>query len=294
MRWESHTTLSLFLTSFLGLSWILLIVAFYFQSTELFLITIASMVLAYGTRLYLKKAASSVQIENKRRTIKLFKGEQETLSFSIQNRGRLPIWNGELRFALEPVLDLSHLEMVHNTKNLHYYSVPFFLRKEEQKNISFSIQAHQRGATRIRKLQYTIKDLFGLGSHVSSLTDFFQTEVVIYPELKEVKGVEQLSTFEMGNFAYEHSLYENLSAPAGAREYVSTDPFNHIHWKATARTSELKTKVYERSIEMRWVFILDLSVKRKNSPGQVSNNMEAYISQLAFLCTVATKRGNRI
>ena len=291
MKWESQTTLSSFLSSFLGLSWFLVIAAFYFQSVELFLITIALMVLAYGTRLYLKKAATSVQFENKRRTIKLFKGEHETLSFSIQNQGRLPIWNGELRFALEPVLHLSQQEIVQNTKNLHYYSVPFFLRQDQQKNISFSIHAHQRGATRIRKLQFTIKDLFGLGSHVSSLYGFFQTEVVIYPELKEVKGVEQLSTYEMGNFAYEHSLYENLSAPAGAREYVSTDPFNRIHWKATARTSELKTKVYERSIEMRWVFILDLSVKRKNSPGQVSNHIEAYISQLAFLCTVATKRG---
>jgi uncharacterized protein (DUF58 family) len=291
MRWESQTTLSLFLSSFLGLSWVLLIVAFYFQSVELFLITIALMVLAYGTRFYLKKAARSVQVENKRRTIKLFKGEYETLSFSIQNQGRLPIWNGELHFALEPVLHLSHLEIVQNTKSLHYYSVPFFLKQEERKNISFSIHAHQRGATRIRKLQFTIKDLFGLGSRVSRLYGFFQTEVLIYPELKEVKGVEQLSTYEMGNFAYEHSLYENLSAPAGAREYVSTDPFNRIHWKATARTSELKTKVYERAIEMRWVFILDLSVKRKNSPGQVSHNIEAYISQLAFLCSVATKRG---
>ncbi|MYL63197.1 DUF58 domain-containing protein [Bacillus hwajinpoensis] len=291
MRWESRTTLSLFLSSFLGLSWVLVIISFYFQSVELFIITIAVMLLTYGTRIYLKKAATSVQIENKRHTIKLFKGEHETLSFSIQNQGNLPIWNGELRFAVEPVIHIAQLEVVQNTKNLHYYYVPFFLRRNERKNISFSIHAYKRGATRIRNLQLIIKDLFGLGSRQSSLQGFSQTEVLIYPELSEVQGVEQLSTYEMGSHAYERSLYENLCAPAGAREYANSDPFNRIHWKATARTSELKTKVYERSIEMRWVFILDLSVKRKNSPGQVSNNIEAYISQLAFLCSVATKRG---
>ncbi|MCA0990955.1 DUF58 domain-containing protein [Pseudalkalibacillus hwajinpoensis] len=291
MRWETKTTLSLFLSSFLGLSWVLIIISFYLQSVELFIVTVALMLLSYGTRIYLKKAATSVQVENKRHTIRLFKGEYETLSFSLQNQGKLPIWNGELRFALEPVIHLSQLEIVQNTKNLHYYGVPFFMRRNERKNISFSIHAYERGATRIRNLQFIIKDLFGLGSRLSSFQGFSQTEILIYPELREVQGVEQLSTYEMGSHAYEHSLYENLCAPAGAREYANSDPFNRIHWKATARTSELKTKVYERSIEMRWVFILDLSVKRKNSPGQVSNNIEAYISQLAFLCSVATKRG---
>ncbi|WP_273833004.1 DUF58 domain-containing protein [Guptibacillus sedimenti] len=291
MSWESKTTLSLFLSSFLGLSWVLIIISFYLQSVELFIVTMALMLLSYGTRIYLKKAATSVQVENKRHTIRLFKGEHETLSFSIQNQGKLPIWNGELRFAVESVIHLSQLEIVQNTKNLHYYDVPFFMRRNERKNISFSIHAYERGATRIRNLQFIIKDLFGLGRRLSSFQGFSQTEILIYPELREVQGVEQLSTYEMGSHAYEHSLYENLCAPAGAREYANSDPFNRIHWKATARTSELKTKVYERSIEMRWVFILDLSVKRKNSPGQVSNNIEAYISQLAFLCSVATKRG---
>ncbi|WP_165996561.1 DUF58 domain-containing protein [Bacillus sp. Cs-700] len=291
MRWESKTTLSIFLSSFLGLSWVLIIISFYFQSVELFIVTMALILLSYGTRIYLKKAATSVQVENKRHTIRLFKGEHETLSFSIQNQGTLPIWNGELRFAVEPVIHLSQLEIVQNTKNLHYYNIPFFIRRNERKNISFSIHAYERGATRIRNLQFIIKDLFGLGSRLSSFQGFSQTEILIYPELRVVQGVEQLSTYEMGSHAYEHSLYENLCAPAGAREYANFDPFNRIHWKATARTSELKTKVYERSIEMKWVFILDLSVKRKNSSGQVSNNIEAYISQLAFLCSVATKRG---
>ncbi|WP_226657093.1 DUF58 domain-containing protein [Pseudalkalibacillus hwajinpoensis] len=290
MRWESRTTLSYFLSSFMGLSWVFLIAAFYFQSVELFMITMAFMLLTYGTRIYLKKATESVQIENKRRTLKLFKGEHDTLSFSLQNRGKLPIWSGEMRFALEPVLHVTSLESVQNTKNLHYYSVPFFLRKNERKHISFPVHAYERGATRIRNLQFTIHDLFGLGSCLSRFNGFSQTEVLIYPELSEVRGVEHLSTYEMGNHAYEHSLYENLSAPSGAREYVNGDSFNRIHWKATARTSELKTKVYERSIEMKWVFFLDLSVKRKNSPGQVSSNIEAYISRLAFLCTIATKR----
>ncbi|MFP3340210.1 hypothetical protein R0J91_19685, partial [Micrococcus sp. SIMBA_131] len=82
-----------------------------------FIVTMALILLSYGTRIYLKKAATSVQVENKRHTIRLFKGEHETLSFSIQNQGTLPIWNGELRFAVEPVIHLSQLEIVQNTKN---------------------------------------------------------------------------------------------------------------------------------------------------------------------------------
>ncbi|WLR60431.1 DUF58 domain-containing protein [Guptibacillus hwajinpoensis] len=291
MRWRSSTTLSLFLTSFFALSWIVLLLSFYFQSLELFLITIVLLLLTFFTRLYLKKAGEHVELVNNRRTIKLFKGEQETLSFTLNNTGNVPIWNGQLHFSLEPILHVSNVDLVQNTKNLQFYSIPYYLGRKEGKTISFPIYADKRGVTRIRKVELLIKDLFGWGRQLSILESLFQTEILIYPELLEVKGVERLSTFEMGSHSYEHSLYENLSSPAGSREYESSDPFNRIHWKATARTSELKTKVYERSIDLRWIFVLDLSVKRKNSPGQVSKDIETYISQLAFLCELATKRG---
>ena len=140
MRWRSSTTLSLFLTSFFALSWIVLLLSFYFQSFELFLITIALLLLTFFTRLYLKNAGEHVELVNNRRTIKLFKGEQETLSFTLNNTGKVPIWNGQLHFSLEPILHVSNVDLVQNTKNLQFYSIPYYLGRKEGKTISFPLR----------------------------------------------------------------------------------------------------------------------------------------------------------
>ncbi len=289
MRWRSTTNVSFFFTSFFSLSWILLVVSIYFQSIALFLITISLILLTVITRWYMKQASQSIQLQNSRRTVKLFQGEQEKLSFALHNVSKFPVWNGHLHFSLEPVVSIADIKQNQKTAGKIFFSVPFFLTGRGSKIITFPIFAEKRGITRVRGIEIKIQDLFGIGRNEKKLESPFYTEILIFPELREVKGIEKLSTLKMGNHSYQHSLYENISAPSGARDYMSSDPFNRIHWKATARTSELKTKVYERSIDMRWVFILDVSDKRLNSLGQISVNIETYISHLAFLCEIAAK-----
>ena len=291
MRWGSTTNLSYFFTTFFSLSWILLVVSIYLQSIALFLITISLILLTVITRWYMKQASESIQLQNSRRTVKLFNGEQEKLSFALHNESKFPIWNGHLHFSLEPVVSIADMKQKHKTGGLISYSAPFFLPGRVSKIITFPIFAEKRGITRVRGIEIKIQDLLGIGRNEKKLESPFYTEILIFPEVLKVNGVEKLSTMEMGNYSYQHSLYENLSAPSGARDYMSSDPFNRIHWKATARTSELKTKMYERSIDMRWVFILDVSVKRLNSFSQISNEIETYISHLAFLCKIAAKNG---
>ena len=54
-----------------------------------------------------------------------------------------------------------------------------------------------------------------------------------------------------------HRLFEDPTRIAGVRGYQSGDPFNRIHWRATARTGVLHSKIYEPSTVAGATILLD-------------------------------------
>ena len=44
-----------------------------------------------------------------------------------------------------------------------------------------------------------------------------------------------------------HRLYEDPTRIRGVRDYQPGDPLNRVHWRATARTGQLHSKLYEPS-----------------------------------------------
>jgi uncharacterized protein (DUF58 family) len=51
----------------------------------------------------------------------------------------------------------------------------------------------------------------------------------------------------VGEVRISHRLFEDPTRIAGVRPYQLGDPFNRLHWPATARTGQLHSKVYDPS-----------------------------------------------
>ena len=54
-----------------------------------------------------------------------------------------------------------------------------------------------------------------------------------------------------------HRLFEDPTRIAGVRAYQEGDPLNRIHWRATARTGKLHSKLYEASTVAGLTIVLD-------------------------------------
>src|ERR1019366_8024802 len=54
---------------------------------------------------------------------------------------------------------------------------------------------------------------------------------------------------------------------AGVRPYQQGDPLNRIHWRATARTGELHSRIYETSRVAGATFLLDFHAQSFQGPG---------------------------
>ena len=81
--------------------------------------------------------------------------------------------------------------------------------------------------------------------------------MLVYPDVVPLEGFELASRRPIGEVRISHRLYEDPTRIAGVRQYEAGDPLNRIHWRATARTGQLHSKIYEPSCIVGATIVLD-------------------------------------
>jgi uncharacterized protein (DUF58 family) len=81
--------------------------------------------------------------------------------------------------------------------------------------------------------------------------------VLVYPKVYPLEGYDLASRRPIGEVRMVHRLYEDPTRIAGVRAYQQGDPLNRVHWRATARTGQLHSKLYEPSTVAGATIVLD-------------------------------------
>ncbi|MFD2445561.1 DUF58 domain-containing protein [Bacillus sp. CGMCC 1.16607] len=274
------------------ISAVLLVFSFYQQTFWLMFLGGLLLVLSRMSIYYLNHAADSLEFENNRETIRLSEGEETTVNIVLSQLSRLPIFQATLQVRLENVVEGVGIPSLHSESNVELM-IPIQLKGNDTIHIPLQLKAMRRGVTRIKSLELIIPNFFGFGSVELTYQPYIQKELIIHPTSIAVPQTDQLvATKLQGNYATPTSMYEQILAPIGTRDYVFTDSFQRIHWKASAKTQNLQTKIYERTAHHSWTFIINL--REPNTPNYhmgVVENIESIASNVAYMAQVATKKG---
>lgn len=236
------------------------------------------------TYYYFKHLIKNVRFVNPLQQVRLFAGDNDAFTIELKNDGTLPFYNGMLSFSIDDIIKCEQLERRNFGHKQSNYVLPISVNRHEFKASSIKVKGLKRGIAKFRTVHLTIRDWFGLGEIRLAYDPFIRTEVIVYPELESVYGLDQIETIRQGTRPYMHSLNEDLTSPSGTRNYLSTDPFRHIHWKATAKMGDLQTKVYEKTNGMNWVLMFHM-----NRDKMTTEEMEREISCMAYVCRYATE-----
>ena len=97
----------------------------------------------------------------------------------------------------------------------------------------------------------------------------------------------------MGEIRVAHRLFEDPTRLAGVRLFQQGDPLNRVHWRATARTGALHSRVYENSRVAGATLLLDF---HQESYGGVTgpNSAELAIVTVAALANAVFLQGQQI
>jgi uncharacterized protein (DUF58 family) len=145
--------------------------------------------------------------------------------------------------------------------------------------MKYHIECLMRGYFQIGPLTLESGDLFGLHRRFRVLTE--PVFLLVYPRIVPLLGYDIASRRPIGDVRLTHRLYEDPTRIAGVRPYEAGDPLNRVHWRATARTGALHSKVHEPSTLSGASILLDFHEAGYHRQG------EPFRSELAVTTAVS-------
>lgn len=220
---------------------------------------------------------------------RLFPAEKTTLRFQLHNHGRFAIHRAKWSFKLTSKV---HVEGVPKTEDsvYHTYNTSFVIGRGEGVAYSLPVTAIKRGVVRIQGICFEMEDPLALGK-VKKEVIVPQTDVLIYPEIQTIGGIEKIATTRMGEKPVNRFTHEDPTYILGARPYQSGDPFQRIDWKASARKQELHTKLVDRTAHVELVIIGNVRSYPEEWGGYSEEYLEQSLSAIASVSYYATREG---
>ena len=129
------------------------------------------------------------------------------------------------------------------------------IRGRKEATVEYRLECVGRGFFQIGPLVLETGDLFGL--HRRHRVETKPKYLLVYPRVVPLVGYELASRRPIGDLRLMHRLFEDPTRIAGVRPYESGDPLNRVHWRATARTGQFHSKVYEPSAMTGATILLD-------------------------------------
>lgn len=215
-------------------------------------------------------------------------GDRVAVTIEITNRGRLPVgWTliedllpGDATFFRPPKLDVQGARIMVNS-----------LMPAKQQTLSYEMQCNRRGYYQIGPLVMETGDYFGLHRRFRILNE--PHFLMVLPKTVPLEGCDVSSKRPIGEVKMTYRLYEDPTRIAGVREYERGDSLNRIHWKATARTGQLHSKIYEPSTVAGATILLNFH-QHAYPPQHEPLRSELAITTAASLANAVFEMGQQI
>jgi uncharacterized protein (DUF58 family) len=179
-------------------------------------------------------------------------GERVTVNIDIENRGRLPVaW-----MLIEDQLSKQALAVRPPALRVTGERICLcWLPPRGKKVMAFQLDCDRRGYYQIGPLTLETGDLFGLHRRFRIVAD--PLFLLVLPKIVPLVGYDVSSKRPIGEMKMTHRLFEDPTRTIGVRPYQQGDPLNRVHWRATARTGELHSRVYEPTSVAGATLLLD-------------------------------------
>src|SRR3954471_13154314 len=128
-------------------------------------------------------------------------------------------------------------------------------RGRARRTVMYQLKCNCRGYYQLGPMVAETGDVFGLYRRYRVLSE--PSFLLVVPEVVPLEGFDIASRRPIGEVRMSHKLFEDPTRIAGVRAYQAGDPLNRVHWRATARTGVLQSKIYEASTVAGATLILD-------------------------------------
>jgi len=257
-----------------AVSLVLLVLSLTLSSNFLLVISLISLGLVLLSTGFIPRVPS---MERELEDSVIYEGEEVKVSLEIKKTGGLG--HLEILDTASPALEIS-------SGSNHMFLPPRRGRME------YSVRSPLRGYHEIGPLIIRRWDPLWLWFREERIDS--TDRITTFPRLVETRGVQKFAGPNKQRPGAMHLKMAGLGKEFySIRDYVTTDPYSTINWKAYARTGRLKVNQYEAESISDIVFILD--ARRVTRVGDmVDNPLEREVRLCASMVSQLLGRANRV
>lgn len=139
----------------------------------------------------------------------------------------------QTEFIIRPLTGVKFLEEILTVQK------SFPIRSKGYTIATFPFALKSRGVAKIRNITYAFPHLFNFHILRLKYSPFYISEVVMIPKPLKVMGLQKVFQQSPGNHPMQLSPFEELQHLIGTRDYIYSDPFYRVNWKASAKLQQL-------------------------------------------------------
>jgi uncharacterized protein (DUF58 family) len=181
-----------------------------------------------------------------------FLGEEVNVNLEVINQHWLPI----------PWLRL-HEGLPVELRGPRAFQQVFNLGPRAHKRFSYKIEARKRGYYPIGPLYLSSGDIFGFVER-DTQREFAPQYLTVFPKIVPLTHMTLPSRSPMGTLRHTLPIFADPSRVMGKRDYVAGDSLRWIDWKTTAAKGRMQVRVFEPSIALEAMIIINLNAKDYN------------------------------
>ncbi|GAC1344414.1 MAG: DUF58 domain-containing protein [Ktedonobacteraceae bacterium] len=184
-------------------------------------------------------------------------GERVTLSLAVENAKLLPLPWLEVEDTMPRALTVGgqkvRVSLIGDTAILDNL---FSTRWYERVTRRYTLNCNTRGVHKFGPTVMRSGDVFGFLSNEKSFDNW--QYLLVYPLVVPLTSFSLPARHPFGDRRAPRRLLEDPLRVIGVRDYAYGDSLRRVHWKATARTMQLQSKVYEATTTYTMVLFLNI------------------------------------
>jgi uncharacterized protein (DUF58 family) len=192
---------------------------------------------------------SLAQLEHTRRLDeRAFLGESVEVKLSFKNRSFLPVVWMKVQDALPVALSTSPA-----------YEYVTNLPPHGTVEMKYNLVARKRGYYPIGPLFVSTGDVLGMNPPLQM--EGTADHLTVYPRIIPLSSVEIPSRSPQGTMRHTQPIFADPTRVFGKRDYVAGDSLRNVDWKASASAGRLQVKLFEPSIALETMIVLNLNTE---------------------------------
>jgi uncharacterized protein (DUF58 family) len=217
-------------------------------------------------------------------------GDTVDLTLTVENRKPLPLPWLHIEDELPDVLPVQGLRLaVASSPERALMGNAFALRAYQRVRRHYRLQAAVRGAYRLGPARVRTSDPFGLLTRETTVE--VPAILLVQPLVAPLERFGLAPDAPFGERKAPRRLLEDPLRTVGVRDYAPGDEPRRVHWKATARTGKLQSKIYEPSSRHTLALFLDVRTYQRATLGYDAALVELAVAATASVAAWALQQG---